>query len=107
LNEILEQYKEQHEEMLKQEKLKDRGTLAILPYNISDTKNELNRRCEILFDQLDYYGFLVKHKQIKEKFTSYYTYRVLKVYLQIMDAYKEWSQIKHISLDYAYLYSKS
>jgi hypothetical protein len=106
-NEILEQYKQQQKEMLKQEEFKntDAPYYPKDEYNISDTKNELNRICEILFDQLDYYGFLVKHKQIKEKFTSYYTYRVLKVYLQTMDAYKEWSQIKHISLDYAYLYS--
>jgi hypothetical protein len=114
-NEILEQYKEQREEELKREKLRQTGksydiSITAKKYNLSDTKDELDKKCDILLDELDYYGFLEEHKQIKGKFTSYYTDRVASVYLEIYEIYKELFQkapnlgyryIQHIAVQYA------
>ncbi|MCD6037863.1 MAG: hypothetical protein K0S67_1751 [Nitrososphaeraceae archaeon] len=70
-NEIVEKYKEQDEEMIKQEKYKDTDAQYYPKeeYNIHDVKKELDRRCEILLDHVEYYAFLVYHKQIKGKLT--------------------------------------
>jgi hypothetical protein len=81
-NEILGKYKEIND-ITKEER--------IVPdlKNLSDVKKELDRRCEILLDHIEYYGFLVKHKHIKGKFTRYYSDRVLGVYERIEKIYEE------------------
>jgi hypothetical protein len=64
--------------------------------NLSDIKKELDRRCEILLDHIEYYIFLVNHKQIKGKFTSYYDKRVLGVYELIKKTYEELFQTQDL-----------
>jgi hypothetical protein len=63
---------------------------------LEDIKKELDRRCEILLDHVEYYAFLVYNKQIKGKFTSYYTKRVLVVYELIKKTYEELFQTQDL-----------
>lgn len=66
-NEMLVKYKQVDQN------LSEGRLIAGMDYDISGTKNELNKRCGILLDQLDYYAFLEQHKQIRGKFNLYYT----------------------------------
>jgi hypothetical protein len=103
-NEIVEKYKEQCKIIDEyKQKYKDLPKGLAKPdnfikseNNLSVIKKELDRRCEILLDHIEYYAFLVIHKQIKGKFTSYYRNRVSGVYKMLKKTYEELFQTQDL-----------